>query len=115
MAKTFEMSLRAEPFLKIKSGLKDIEVRINDEKRRALSVGDNIIFTNKSDLSKVTVMVTNLFAYPSFAELFRAQSLKRMGFEGTESVEQAVEAMTKFYDPEEQKQFGVVGIEMKLV
>ena len=40
-----EMKLDKEPFEKIKSGEKTIELRLYDEKRRKIRVGDIIVFT----------------------------------------------------------------------
>lgn len=36
----YEMKLNNEPFNSIKSGMKTIEMRLNDEKRQKLNVGD---------------------------------------------------------------------------
>ena len=41
------MNLNNEPFELIKSGSKTIELRLNDEKRRLLNVGDEILFNNR--------------------------------------------------------------------
>ena len=40
------MNLAPSPFEMIKSGAKTIELRLYDEKRRAVKVGDTIEFTN---------------------------------------------------------------------
>ena len=42
----FEMRLKSEPFQKIASGEKTVELRLFDDKRRGLNIGDDIIFTN---------------------------------------------------------------------
>ena len=40
------MKLNTEPYELIKFGKKNIEMRLMDEKREKISIGDNIIFTN---------------------------------------------------------------------
>ena len=40
------MKLNASPFEMIKSGVKSIELRLYDEKRQKIKIGDTIIFTN---------------------------------------------------------------------
>ncbi|MDY0407970.1 DUF3850 domain-containing protein [Paracerasibacillus soli] len=40
-----KMSLYIAPFQSIKSGRKTVEVRLNDEKRRKVNIGDTIEFT----------------------------------------------------------------------
>ena len=42
-----EMRLNDEPFQAIKDGTKTIEMRLYDEKRRMIQVGDVIRFTNR--------------------------------------------------------------------
>ena len=41
----YEMKLNDEPFQKIRDGKKTIELRLFDEKRRKLELGDHIIFS----------------------------------------------------------------------
>ena len=43
---THQMQLQPEPFSMIKSGVKTIELRLYDEKRRKIRIGDEILFTN---------------------------------------------------------------------
>ena len=43
------MKLNPSPFEKIRTGSKTIELRLYDEKRRAISVGDTITFVNTED------------------------------------------------------------------
>ena len=45
-------------FEKIKAGTKTIEVRLNDEKRRELKVGDIITFDNRKTNEKLDVRVS---------------------------------------------------------
>jgi len=39
------MKLQPKPFAKIKEGTKTLELRLNDEKRQSITVGDTIIFS----------------------------------------------------------------------
>ncbi len=43
------MSLDSAPFKMMKNGQKTIELRLNDEKRQALTVGNAITFTNTAN------------------------------------------------------------------
>ena len=47
-----KMKLNSKPFESIKSGSKTIELRLNDEKRQQVSVGDFIEFSLTDDPSK---------------------------------------------------------------
>ena len=64
------MRLHKEPFELIKSGSKTIELRLNDEKRQLINVGDKITFENRSDGEKIQVKGLGLHKYPSFEELY---------------------------------------------
>ena len=110
------MRLRPEPFEKIKSGRKTIELRLYDEKRKQIQVGDPVCFVN-TDNEKETVAsrVEDLFVFESFAELYSKLPLTECGY-GTEELCDASPAdMERYYSKEEQSQYGVVGIKIKLV
>lgn len=65
------MKLQSEPFHKIKNGRKTIELRLNDEKRQQVRVGDFIEFSQMDDPSqRLTVRVIALHHFDSFAELY---------------------------------------------
>lgn len=109
---THEMKLQASPFEKIKSGEKNIELRLFDEKRQKIKIGDNIIFTNTVNGEKICTTVKNLYKFDSFEELYKAIPLLQCGY----TVENVCTAhpsdMEKYYSTEEQKKYGVVGIEL---
>ena len=44
------MKLKQEPFEQIKSGVKIWEVRLNDDKRKTIHIGDRILFKKLPDL-----------------------------------------------------------------
>ena len=95
----------------IKDGKKDIELRLNDEKRRLVNIGDTIIFTNIDTKDEIEVIVTNLYKYDTFEELFNAFDHKRFGMSDNDSSI----TMDDFYSKEEQEKYGVLGIEIKLI
>ena len=78
----FEMNLAPAPFEKIRSGSKDVELRLYDEKRRRLNISDEIIFTNLSDKDEqIAVRIKALYRYGSFRELFEEIPPQRCGNE----------------------------------
>lgn len=55
------MHLNIEPFALTKNGVKDLEYRLNDEKRREIKVGDTIIFYKRLEEKEIIkAMVTEL-------------------------------------------------------
>jgi len=109
---THSMKLHREPFALIAAGKKTVELRLNDEKRRRISVGDIIDFTNADGMT-LSVRVKALHQYPSFRELYALFTPAQMGYLPGETADPA--DMNAYYSPEEQKTWGVLGIEVALV
>ena len=108
-----EMRLNNEPFNKIKEGTKTVELRLLDEKRKALRVGDKIIFTNRANNEKIDVLVTNLFKADSFEPIYEKYSKVAMG--DNEEDEAKPEDMEEYYSKEEIKKYGCIAIEIEKV
>ena len=108
-----EMRLNNEPFEKIKNGSKKIELRLNDEKRRLVKIGDIIEFTNLSNNDKLRVKVTNLYRFDSFKELFN--NIDNTLFGHKDNNKDNYKVMSKYYSKEEEKKYGVLGIEIELI
>ncbi len=106
-----EMKLNNEPFECIKNGTKTIELRLNDEKRKLLTVGDYIEFINRVTNEKLLVEVIDLFKYNSFEELYKHFNKIEMGYSINE--EANPKDMENYYSKEEQEKYGVLGIKIK--
>lgn len=102
------MKLTPAPFEKIKSGRKNIELRLYDEKRRKISVGDDIEFTQTVSGEKIIKTVVALHIYASFDDLFRSLPPEKCGFDAGSSPD----CMREYYPQEEEQKYGVVGIEL---
>ncbi len=105
-----EMSLRPGPFGKIADGSKRYELRLHDEKRRLISVGDTITFTCTEDERTVQVRVTSLHPFTSFEELYAALPLTECGYSEASATNAHPRDMEAYYPPEKQAQFGVLAI-----
>ena len=106
-----QMKLQDRPFSQIQKGKKTIELRLYDEKRQKVKVGDRIEFTNLQEPGKkLLTQVTALHLFDSFAEMFRVLPKSQMGYEPAESPK--AEDMEAYYSKEEQALYGVVGIEL---
>jgi ASC-1-like (ASCH) protein len=109
---THSMRLATEYFEKIKGGTKTIECRLYDEKRKELKVGDVIEFSDtQNEPDKIMSEIIALHPFPSFSELLDHFPIASFG---GESKEQFLSALKKFYSDEDEKKYGVVGIEIKL-
>lgn len=111
---TVEMKLQKDPFEKIRAGHKTIELRLYDEKRQKLKVGDQIEFTNMADPSqKILTQVLALHIFRSFDEMFQALPATSMGYGPDQNPDP--KDMEAYYSKDEQAQYGVVGIELFLL
>lgn len=104
----YRMKLQNEPFKQIKKGIKKIEIRLNDEKRKIFEINDYIEFTNITTLEIMFVKITNLYHFKSFEKLFNNFDNSILGCG-------SYEEMYKYYSKEEEKKYGVLGIEIKVL
>ena len=111
---THEMKLNPAPFEMIKCGNKTIELRLYDEKRRKINVGDKIVFTNTKSGEKLTVEVVELYIFDSFEELYSSLPLLKCGYTEADVDKAHFSDMEAYYTIDEQKKYGVLGIEILL-
>ena len=104
----YRMKLQNEPFKQIKKEIKKIEIRLNDEKRKIFEINDYIEFTNITTLEIMFVKITNLYHFESFEKLFNNFDNSILGCG-------SYEEMYKYYSREEEKKYGVLGIEIKVL
>lgn len=110
---THFMNLRRNPFVKIREGKKTVELRLFDEKRSAIAVGDNIMFTNLDSGEKIQCIVTSLYRYPSFEELYRHHDKVSIGYDTDEEADP--NDMLDYYPKEKIEKYGVLGIGIKML
>ena|SRR5690554_1974486 len=110
-----KMNLNREPFIMIKNGEKTIELRLNDEKRQLLNVGDYIEFYNSDYKEPLIVEIISLFKFDSFKELYKTLDLKKCGYKQEELANAKNEDMLDYYAIEKQLKYGVLGIEIKVL
>lgn len=110
------MNLTSAPMQEIRTGNKTIELRLNDEKRKQISVGDTIKFINTEDSNDtLRVKVVDLFLFSSFAELYDNLPLLNCGYNEDNINTASPEDMEMYYSREKQNKYGVVGIEISLL
>ena len=108
-----EMRLHDEPFKLIQAGTKTIELRLYDEKRQQIQVGDIIEFTSRATGEVQKTKVIAMHIYSCFADLYRDYDKVSLGYGKDE--EAKPEDMELYYSKEEQEKYGVVGIEIELL
>lgn len=109
------MKLHASPFEMIKTGKKTIELRLYDEKRQQIHEGDIIVFTNTSTGEKLVAEVKKLHLFDSFEALYQSLPLLQCGYTAEDITTAHPSDMEMYYSADEQKKYGVVGIELCLI
>ncbi len=108
-----EMNLKEKPFKTIKNGSKTVEMRLYDEKRQKIKIGDQIRFNTNFCSETILVEVVNLHICPAFADLYAKFNKVNLGYDENEPA--SPEDMLDFYPEHEQQKYGVVGIEIKKI
>ena len=111
-----DMTLFPRPYDSIASGQKTIELRLYDEKRQSIQLGDQIRFTNTEDASQTTLCeVVQLHVFKDFTELYEKLPLLQCGYTSHDVENAHPDDMLTYYSKEKQAQYGVVGIELKRI
>ena len=106
--KTHQMKLQEKDFNLIKDGVKVYEVRLNDEKRKEVEIGDFIEFSNNSNLDeKITCLVRSIFNFDSFKYMTDNLSADKLGLEGL-TKNKIIDLYHEFYSKEDEEKYGVV-------
>lgn len=107
------MNLAPAPFGSVSSGKKTIEMRLYDEKRAKVKIGDEIEFENTVTHQTIRCIVINLTRYKDFYELYSKNDKIAIGYNANETADAG--DMYAFYSPEQIKKYGALAIEIKVI
>ncbi len=107
--------LDEDVFEVVKNGTKNVESRVNDEKRRTLKVGDTLRFLKRPlEQEYLLCKVVGLDYYDNFSELVKHYEIKNLYLENY-TVQEYLQLLGKFYSEEEQEKYGVVAIRFEII
>ncbi len=107
------LHLKDEIFDLVKYGSKNIEIRLYDEKRKKLNVGDTLIFyKNEDESKKVIAEVEELNIFDNIEELVNNYDLRNMYFENS-SKEELISIFNEIYSKDKQEEYKVVAIKFE--
>ena len=111
---THEIKVKEQYYNKIQNKEKIYEVRLFDEKRQKIKIGD-IIKINKEPqmVESLNAKVIDLLYFKNFKEMANNISAKQIGFDGS-SREYIVNEYHKFYGEQEEQKYGVVAIKIEV-
>lgn len=107
------MKLQDKYFEYINNGTKRIELRLLDEKRKKIKIGDEIIFNNSYGTKILKAKVKNLLYYKTFEELVNDYEIDYLASKEMTKKE-LLDELEKYYPKEKQLMHSVVGIELVL-
>ena len=109
------MKLQSKYYDFILNGTKRIEIRLFDEKRQKIKVGDTIKFFKEPQLTEsFKVEVIELLRYDSFEDMINDFDISTLA-DKSMTKEELVSTLESFYPKEKQKKYGVLGIRFKLI
>ena len=110
-----EMKLQPEYYNFILNGTKRIEIRLFDEKRQQIKIGDTIKFLKEPELNEsFKVKVVCLLRYNSFLDMFKDFDISILS-DKSMTKEELIAVLEQFYTKEKQEQYGVLGIRIELI
>ncbi len=110
-----KMKLQPEYYKFIQNGTKRIEIRLFDEKRQQIKIGDTIKFFKEPELvESFNVKVIGLLRYNSFEEMFKDFDISILS-DKSMTKKELIGVLEQFYTKEKQKQYGVLGIRIELM
>ena len=110
-----EMKLQPKYYDFILNGTKRIEIRLFDEKRQQIKIGDTIKFLKEPELiESFNVKVVDLLRYNNFEEMFKDFDISVLA-DKSMTKEELISVLEEFYTKEKQEQYGVLGIKIELM
>ena len=109
----FRLNLKPLPFSFIKAKKKDVEMRLYDPKRRAIQIGDLIIFTNGETDEELVAEVLELRRFKDFKALYEFYPKTRIGYEKDDVAHP--DDMLQYYSKEAIERSGAYAIVIRLV
>lgn len=110
---TVVMRLDRKPFDLMKSGKKLWEIRLNDEKRKGVMVGDKIVFMRRPELEeRLEITVEEKIFFSDIQRLLDKIPLSELGAEGIPEID-FIQGFLSHYRPEELVQYGIVAFKVK--
>lgn len=107
------LSLVQGPYEAIANGTKTVELRLYDEKRQLVRLGDTITFSKRENPSETIVTaVTGLLRFASFEELLAVVPSSICGYESAAELQ---DVLGTFYSKADESRYGVIGIALKLL
>lgn len=110
-----KMKLQPKYYDFMLNGTKRIEIRLFDEKRKQINIGDTIKFLKEPELNEnFNTKVIGLLRYRSFSDMFKDFDISILADKSMSKIE-LIDELEQFYTKEEQTKYGVLGIRIEII
>lgn len=110
-----KIKLQPQYYHFILSGTKRIEIRLFDEKRQQINLGDTIQFLKEPDLNEsFNAKVIGLLRYNTFEDLFKDFDISILADKSI-TKDKLITDLEQFYPKDKQNKYGVLGIRIELI
>lgn len=110
-----EMKLQPKYYDFILNGTKRIEIRLFDEKRQQIKLGDTIKFLKEPLLEEsFNTKVIELLRYNNFEDMIKDFDISLLS-DKSMTKKELINELEKFYSKEKQNKYGVLGIRIELI
>lgn len=110
----FKIHVSTPWFDLIKRGLKTVEGRLNKNDFAKMRVNDKVIFFNKELNQEFSAQITKIENFKTFEEMITKNTLAKV-LPTIDTIDNGVQVYYKYYTPEQETQFGVVAIHVKIL
>ena len=111
----YEMKLQPTFYNYMLNGTKRIEIRLNDEKRKYIKVGDKIKFYKEPNLEEYFLTeVVEILKFNDFREMIDNLKIEELADEIL-TKDELLSTLEKYYSKEKQEKYGTLGIRIKLI
>jgi ASC-1-like (ASCH) protein len=93
----------------IKQGIKTVEGRLNKSKFKEMKEGNELYLNQEMKLR-----VTKKTLYPSFREMIESEGVQNV-IPNAHNLDEAEAVYYQFYSKEDERMYGVVGIEIEII
>ena len=108
------MKLNSKYFNYMKNGTKRVEIRLYDEKRKNLKIGDEIVFQKEPELNEeISTIIEELIIKRDFKELIDNFDISEFS-DKCESKDKFLKDLYHFYTKEQEEKYGVIGIRIEI-
>lgn len=108
----YKMGLQEKYFNYMYRGTKRVEIRLFDDKRKELKVGDKVVFLKEPDrVKQIETTIIKLTNYKNFDDVFDEIPIELLASSDTDK-EDYINDLELYYTKEEQEKNGVIAIEI---